>query len=248
MWAPLEGFMGRADYEAVVADMHLAGGLPWALPVCLAVEAAPSGERVALNFLQRLSGVATMTRRFVDAVQGTGARILDTRKTTPGWRALEKAAVRTGGGENHRAGLYDMVLIKENHAAIAGGIAEAVARVRDQNTRDLPVTVEVHSLDDLDAALSAVESCDSANFTRHSPSYVVLTASCHCGKTGWTLQGDPGSITACNCTLCRRYGWLLAYDYEGERVAISGDQANSTPASHDAATLPVTWRASRNVA
>jgi nicotinate-nucleotide pyrophosphorylase (carboxylating) len=114
-----------------------------------------TGERVALNFLQRLSGVATLTRRFVQAVDGTGARILDTRKTTPGWRALEKAAVRTGGGENHRAGLYDMVLIKENHAAIAGGIAEAVIRVRDQNTRNLPVTVEVHSLDDLEAALAA---------------------------------------------------------------------------------------------
>ncbi|HSJ07604.1 MAG TPA: carboxylating nicotinate-nucleotide diphosphorylase [Longimicrobiales bacterium] len=114
-----------------------------------------TGERVALNFLQRLSGVATLTRRFVQAVEGTGARILDTRKTTPGWRALEKAAVRTGGGENHRAGLYDMILIKENHAAIAGGIAEAVTRIRDQNTRNLSVTVEVHSPEDLEAALAA---------------------------------------------------------------------------------------------
>jgi nicotinate-nucleotide pyrophosphorylase (carboxylating) len=114
-----------------------------------------TGERVALNFLQRLSGVATMTRRFVSAVEGTGARILDTRKTTPGWRALEKAAVLAGGGENHRAGLYDMILIKENHAAIAGGIAEAVKRVRDQNTRGLSITVEVHSPAELDAALAA---------------------------------------------------------------------------------------------
>lgn len=113
-----------------------------------------TGERVALNFLQRLSGIATMTRRFVDAVDGTGARILDTRKTTPAWRVLEKSAVRAGGGENHRAGLYDMVLIKENHAAIAGGITEAVRRVQDQNTRDLPITVEVHSVDDLDATLA----------------------------------------------------------------------------------------------
>ncbi|HSK18523.1 MAG TPA: carboxylating nicotinate-nucleotide diphosphorylase [Longimicrobiales bacterium] len=114
-----------------------------------------TGERVALNFLQRLSGVATLTRQFVDAVEGTGARILDTRKTTPGWRALEKAAVRAGGGVNHRAGLYDMVLIKENHKAIAGGLAEAVKRVREHNTRDLPVTVEVHSPDELEAALTA---------------------------------------------------------------------------------------------
>jgi nicotinate-nucleotide pyrophosphorylase (carboxylating) len=114
-----------------------------------------TGERVALNFLQRLSGVATLTRRFVDAIADTDARILDTRKTTPGWRALEKAAVRAGGGENHRAGLYDMVLIKENHAGIAGGILEAVRRVRDQNTRHLPITVEVHSITDLDDALAA---------------------------------------------------------------------------------------------
>jgi nicotinate-nucleotide pyrophosphorylase (carboxylating) len=110
---------------------------------------------VALNFLQRLSGVATLTRRFVDAVEGTGARILDTRKTTPGWRALEKAAVRAGGGENHRAGLYDMVLIKENHVAIAGGIAEAVKRVREQNSANLAITVEVHSPDELEDALRA---------------------------------------------------------------------------------------------
>lgn len=114
-----------------------------------------TGERVALNFLQRLSGIATLTGRFVQAVEGTGAQILDTRKTTPGWRALEKAAVRAGGGVNHRAGLYDMVMIKENHADIAGGLAVALRRVRDQNSRRLPVTVEVHSLDDLDVALDA---------------------------------------------------------------------------------------------
>lgn len=114
-----------------------------------------TGERVALNFLQRLSGVATLTRRYVDAVAGTGTRILDTRKTTPGWRTIEKAAVRAGGGENHRAGLYDMVLIKENHQALAGGITEAVRRVRDHNAKGLPVVIEVHSMDDLDAALAA---------------------------------------------------------------------------------------------
>lgn len=114
-----------------------------------------TGERVALNFLQRLSGVATLTRRFVAAVEGTGAQILDTRKTTPGWRALEKAAVRAGGGVNHRAGLYDMVLIKENHKAIAGGLTEAVRRVREQNSSGLPITVEIHSPDELEAALAA---------------------------------------------------------------------------------------------
>jgi nicotinate-nucleotide pyrophosphorylase (carboxylating) len=113
-----------------------------------------TGERVALNFLQHLSGIATLTRRFVDAIEGTRAQILDTRKTTPGWRALEKAAVRAGGGTNHRFGLYDVVLIKDNHIAQAGGVREAIRRVRDHNTRALPVIVEVTTLEDLAVALA----------------------------------------------------------------------------------------------
>ena len=117
-----------------------------------------TGERTALNFMQRLSGIATMTRRFVEAIAGTNARILDTRKTTPGWRGLEKAAVKAGGGENHRFGLFDMVLIKENHIQIAGGVAEAVRRVRDANTRELRVEVEVRNKEELRAALDA--GCD----------------------------------------------------------------------------------------
>jgi nicotinate-nucleotide pyrophosphorylase (carboxylating) len=117
-----------------------------------------TGERTALNFLQRLSGIATMTQKFVDAVAGTEARILDTRKTTPGWRSLEKSAVKAGGGENHRFGLYDRVLIKENHIAIAGGVAEALKRVRDSNTRGLQVEIEVRNKDELRAALDA--GCD----------------------------------------------------------------------------------------
>lgn len=88
-------------------------------------------ERTALNFLQRLSGIATLTRKYVEAVAGTKAVILDTRKTTPGWRALEKYAVRCGGGQNHRMGLYDMFLLKENHLAAAGGITAAVRRCRE---------------------------------------------------------------------------------------------------------------------
>jgi nicotinate-nucleotide pyrophosphorylase (carboxylating) len=113
-----------------------------------------TGERTALNFLQRLSGVATLTRRFVDAVEGTGAAIVDTRKTTPGWRALEKAAVRAGGGGNHRHGLYDMVLLKENHIAAAGGITAALERVRRANRDGLPVEVEVRDLAELEEALA----------------------------------------------------------------------------------------------
>jgi nicotinate-nucleotide pyrophosphorylase (carboxylating) len=94
-----------------------------------------TGERTALNFLQRLSGVATMAAEYVRVVAGTGARILDTRKTTPGLRALEKAAVAAGGATNHRAGLYDAILIKENHIAAAGGIGEAVRRARARSRR-----------------------------------------------------------------------------------------------------------------
>ena len=117
-----------------------------------------TGERTALNFLQRLSGIATLTRAFVDAVAGTGAVILDTRKTTPAWRALEKSAVRAGGAQNHRFGLFDMVLIKENHSEIAGGIAEAVRRVKDANDRALRIEVEVRNKEELKTALEA--GCD----------------------------------------------------------------------------------------
>ena len=102
-----------------------------------------TAERTALNFLGRLSGIATLTRRFVEAVAGTRALITDTRKATPGWRVLEKWAVRTGGGVNHRAGLDDMILIKDNHIAAAGGAREAVLRVAARNRRALEVEVEV---------------------------------------------------------------------------------------------------------
>jgi len=112
-----------------------------------------TGERVALNFLQRMSGVATMTRKFVEAVRGTKAIILDTRKTAPGLRLLDKWAVRVGGGQNHRMSLHDMVLIKENHIAVAGGISEAVRRVREMHDRNLLVEVEVESVAELREAL-----------------------------------------------------------------------------------------------
>jgi nicotinate-nucleotide pyrophosphorylase (carboxylating) len=112
-----------------------------------------SGERVALNFLQRMSGIATLTRRFVEAVRGTRATILDTRKTAPGLRALDKWAVRLGGGRNHRMGLYDMVLIKDNHIAAVGSITDAVARVRASDARHCPIEVEVTTLAELREAL-----------------------------------------------------------------------------------------------
>jgi len=112
-------------------------------------------ERTALNFLQRLSGIASLTRQFVDAVAGLPVQILDTRKTIPAWRRLEKYAVRMGGGTNHRVGLFDMVLIKDNHlAAMHGDIRTAIAAARSQFPK-LPLEVEVDSLEQLELALSA---------------------------------------------------------------------------------------------
>lgn len=113
-----------------------------------------TGERTALNFLQTLSGTASRARRYVEAVAGTGARVLDTRKTLPGLRAAQKYAVRCGGGHNHRMGLYDALLIKENHIAAAGSIAAAVAGAR-RLTPTAPLEVEVENLAELQQALAA---------------------------------------------------------------------------------------------
>jgi nicotinate-nucleotide pyrophosphorylase (carboxylating) len=114
-----------------------------------------AGERVALNFLGRLSGVATLTARYVRAVEGTGARILDTRKTTPGLRELEKAAVRAGGAVSHRGGLYDAILVKENHAALAGGVGEATRLALERAPAGVMVEVECATLEEVEAAAAA---------------------------------------------------------------------------------------------
>ena len=111
-----------------------------------------TAERTALNFLGRISGIATLTRQFVDATAGTRAKILDTRKTAPGLRAIDKLAVLRGGGYNHRRGLYDMVLIKDNHIASAGSMADAVRRVRASGT-NLEIEVEASTLDDVKEAI-----------------------------------------------------------------------------------------------
>lgn len=112
-------------------------------------------ERTVLNFLQRLSGVATLAHRFADSVEGTGVTVLDTRKTTPGFRELEKYAVKIGGAGNHRFGLFDYVLLKENHIAAAGGITGAVDAVRARNDRGLPVEVETRTIDEVREAVAA---------------------------------------------------------------------------------------------
>ena len=114
-----------------------------------------AAERVALNFLGRLSGVATLTARYVRAVEGTGARILDTRKTTPGMRALEKQAVVAGGGASHRAGLFDAILVKENHAVLAGGVGKAARRAVEVAGDGVEVVVECATLEEVEEAIAA---------------------------------------------------------------------------------------------
>src|SRR5579883_18848 len=143
-----------ARRPAVVAALPLAARLLGELDG--RARALLMAERTLLNLLGRLCGIATLTRAFVDALEGTGVLLRDTRKTTPLWRALEKYAVRAGGGTNHRFGLFDGILIKENHAAVAGGVAEAVRRARAAATRHgLRIEAEVRNEDELRQALEA---------------------------------------------------------------------------------------------
>ena len=144
-----------ASVEAAARDGHAAHrGMPL-LHVSGSAIGILEAERTALNFVQRLSGVATHTRRFCLAVRGTNAEIVDTRKTTPGWRTLEKYAVRCGGGRNHRMALYDGILIKDNHIAAVGSVGRAVARARERGSRHLRVRCEVESLAQAREALDA---------------------------------------------------------------------------------------------
>jgi nicotinate-nucleotide pyrophosphorylase (carboxylating) len=181
-WTVPEGAraQGRllAKSACVVSGLHIARrtfalldpGLLWRDEAPAGSDAAPgttlarlegqaaallTAERVVLNLLQRMCGIATATRRYVDAVAGTGCRILDTRKTAPGLRAFDRIAVTDGGGSNHRAGLYDQVLIKDNHRRLAGGVAAAVAKARERAPADMKIEVEVETEEELRQALSA---------------------------------------------------------------------------------------------
>jgi nicotinate-nucleotide pyrophosphorylase (carboxylating) len=154
--------VAQATYALLDSRVSLAAHVPEGAHVekwqVLATVSGPAralltGERTAMNYLGRMSGIATLTRQFVAAVAGTGAVILDTRKTAPGLRQLDKLSVRLGGGQNHRAGLYDLILIKDNHIDFAGSLAEAVRRARAAGT-GLGIEVEARSLEDVEAALS----------------------------------------------------------------------------------------------
>jgi nicotinate-nucleotide pyrophosphorylase (carboxylating) len=153
-----EAVFRRVDHELAWRSLATDGDRREPGPVAVlegAVASILTGERVALNFLGRLSGVATLTAHYVAAVEGTGVQILDTRKTTPGLRSLEKQAVAAGGGRNHRFGLHDAVLVKENHAASAGGVGEATRRALEGAPAGVPVEVECATQREVDEALDA---------------------------------------------------------------------------------------------
>jgi nicotinate-nucleotide pyrophosphorylase (carboxylating) len=146
---PVLTFTPRKQNGAKVANGEILA------EICGSLASILTAERVALNLFQRMCGIATLTRQYVDRIAGTKAKILDTRKTAPGLRILDKYAVRAGGGSNHRFALYDGVLIKDNHIAAAGGIEEAVRRVRARVPHTLKIEVEVKNLTELEEALSA---------------------------------------------------------------------------------------------
>lgn len=153
---PVAGLAFKELDPAAKIHWHLEDGAPFTKGMCLCVirakaRAILSAERVALNFLQRLSGVATQARAYVRAVEGTGVTILDTRKTTPGHRLLEKFAVIAGGAMNHRYGLFDTVMIKENHIRVAGSLTEAVRRARAAES-ELPIVVEARTEEEAEEA------------------------------------------------------------------------------------------------
>ena len=172
------------------------------------------GERLSLNILQRLSGIATTTKEFIKKLQGTKVRILDTRKTTPGFRYFEKYAVRVGGGTNHRFGLYDMVLIKDNHKKIAGGIREAVRRVREKISPLYKIEVEVENLGEVEEALKAgVDIIMLDNFTPQEVKEAVKIIK------GRTLVEVSGNVTLDN---------VLDYAVEGVDFISSGSIIHSS--------------------
>lgn len=146
-------FDSNVAFEAMVRDGDRVDRGALVARVSGAARSLLTAERVGLNYICHMSGIATLTRRFVDAVEGTAAQIVDTRKTTPGLRAFEKYAVRCGGGHNHRSGLHDAILIKDNHIVAAGGIEPAIAAARRYAGHMVKIEVEVGSLEELDVAL-----------------------------------------------------------------------------------------------
>ncbi|MFN7064804.1 MAG: carboxylating nicotinate-nucleotide diphosphorylase [Aquificaceae bacterium] len=183
------------------------------------------GERVALNLVQRLSGIATTTREFVRALEGTGIKLLDTRKTTPGMRYFEKYAVRVGGGFNHRFGLYDMVLIKDNHKVIAGGIGAAIKRVKEHLSPAYKIEVEVENLTELQEAIEG--GVDMVLLDNFSPEDIKKAIEIIKGRV---LVEVSGNITLAN---------IRDYAIEGVNFISSG------AITHSAKWIDLSMRLSR---
>jgi nicotinate-nucleotide pyrophosphorylase (carboxylating) len=183
-----------------------------------------TAERTALNFVQRLSGVATLVRRYVDAVRGTDCEVVDTRKTTPGWRALEKYAVRCGGGRNHRMGLFDGILIKDNHLAAVGSVARAVRQARERS-RHLRIRVEIESLEQAREALEA--GADSILIDNQKPEAVRAIVTWAAGRLRTEASG----------------GISLATIAEMARTGVDEISVGALTHSPPAADLALEWNA-----
>jgi nicotinate-nucleotide pyrophosphorylase (carboxylating) len=204
------------DVTVVLAEGAAAGVETPAVRIAGAAAAILAGERVVLNLLQHLAGVATLTRKFVDAVRGTRAAIVDTRKTIPGFRLLEKHAVKMGGGVNHRFRLDDGILIKNTHVALGGGTAAVVARVRAAAPAGLSVQVECRSAAELDAALAA--GADAVLLDNQTPEQAAELVRRVAGRISVELSGG---ITLAN---------VAAYAASGaDRISI-GALTHSAPA------------------
>jgi nicotinate-nucleotide pyrophosphorylase (carboxylating) len=240
--ARAEGVIAGLEAARVTFDLLAPGDIAWTEQLAdgrrvehghaiAAVEgplwALLTAERTALNLLQRLSGIATTTAAFVAAVAGTPARILDTRKTTPGLRSLEKAAVRAAGGKNHRFGLDDGILIKDNHLVAAGGIDPAVRRARDRAPVGLKIEVEVTDLAQLDEALSAEVD---AILLDNMPVELVRDAVRRAG--GKVILEASGKMSLKN---------VRAYAEAGVDLVSVGALTHSAPALDIAMEIEETW-------
>lgn len=211
---------GRVDVSEVAKDGDAVSAGARLMRLTGLARPMLSGERLALNLLQRLSGVATVTRRYAEALAGTNASVSDTRKTTPGLRVFEKYAVRVGGGRNHRIGLFDAVLIKDNHIAAAGGITPALQSVATHRSGSVPVQIEVDGLDQLSEALDC--GVDAVLLDNMSPERVrdavALIRSHANGATCWIEAS--GGITLSN---------IRAYAEAGADTVSVGALTHSAP-------------------
>jgi nicotinate-nucleotide pyrophosphorylase (carboxylating) len=214
------------EYSALLPDGARIGPGDEVAKVVGSLASIVTAERTALNFLQRLSGIATITRRYADALAGYPAvTLLDTRKTTPGLRSLERAAVRSGGGHNHRDGLWDAILIKDNHVAAAGGVTEAITRARRAR---MPVEVEVDTLEQLREALAA--GAEMVLLDNMSPELMRQAVEITAGRA--TLEASGGMTVE---------GAVAAAKAGVDRISV-GALTHSAPALDLSLEVTKTWR------